>query len=205
MLHRMRSVALVLALFAGAAEADSRPAEVADLARALPKGWRIDYARNALVIRHVAPVRQSGVQYWNAHTTNAAMPTSASDTAITLQLRYRTEARWSDAQLAAAHTTNAVIYGKLNALRERYKIDDIHTGKGLPLPATPDERKRLAEYDAEYARTLRSLVQLPRCTLGALSLFDDETTYSQLSLVVDPPQVMREAFAIVELVKRRCR
>ena len=75
----------------------------------------------------------------------------------------------------------------------------------MPVPKTPDEDRRLHEYQAAYDKALARVTPVPRCTLGALSVFDDATTYQQLDLMVDPPIAMREAYAVVELVKRRCR
>jgi hypothetical protein len=199
--------ALVLLALAGSAHADS----VAGLQSALPSGWTLKVTKPAtdgrgeLAIVHTAPVKIAGVFYMNApYTTNVPRTAPAGAPTITLQLRYGIEARWSEARLEKVRAANNVIYKQLDGLRAKYRIDDIKTGKGMPLPSTPDEEKRLADYQAEYDKTIAKVTRVPRCTLGELSLFDDEHTYEQLKYQVEPASAMREAFAIVELVKRRC-
>jgi hypothetical protein len=185
--------------------AASPSGDLASLARALPSGWKLTTTATTLVVEARSRVRVSGRYLDNApHTTNIYVPAAPSNPQITLALVYRTEPRWSAEKLASARAANAPIFATLATLRARYRIAEIRTSKGRPLPATPDEQQRLAEYEREYQRTRAQLVKLPRCTLDNLSIFDGEDTYAQLGLVVDPPSVMREAFAVVELVKRRC-
>lgn len=205
---RFALVVPALLALAGTARAES----VAGLSSALPAGWKLTVTKPAsdgrgeLAIVHVAPVKIAGMFLPNAPSyTNVPQKAPADAPTITLQLRYTTEPRWSDAKLDKTRAANAVIYKQLNALRAKYRIDDIKTGKGMPLPSNPDEEKRLAEYQVEYDKTLAQVTRLPSCTLGDLSVFDDERTYSQLKFSVEPASAMREAFAIVELVKRRCR
>jgi hypothetical protein len=158
-----------------------------------------------LAIEARAPVRVSGHYLDQPHTTNIYVPSTAASPQITLALRYRTEPRWTERKLAEARLANAPVYATLTALRLRYRIAELRTVNNRPAPATPAEHQRLAEFEREYQRARLQLVQLPRCALDDVSVFDDGTTYAQLGLVVDPPAVMREAFAIVELFKRRCR
>jgi hypothetical protein len=199
------AIGIVLIVSASVAHAD--PA-VDGLSRALPRGWHLTTTPGGeLVIRHPAPVRVAGRHLENEppHTANLPVAAPAGGPEITLALRYRLEPAWSTAQLAAARTSNAKVYADLRDLRARHNLDAIHTSKGRPLPATPDEQSRLAAYQADEAVALARLIRLPRCTLGTSSLFDGPETYAQLDLMVDPPGVMREAYAIVELVNRRCR
>ncbi len=206
---RARALALATAALACAiapARADRPRASrdpIASLARALPAGWQLVRAADTITIRHRAPVRLAGYHLMNAHTGNVPVRAPVDAPTITLALRYHVEPRWSPTRYAAARAANRRVHAELVQLRDHYRIDDIHTSKGLPLPATDDERKRLAAYQAAESNTRRTLQPLPRCTLGGLALFD-EGTYDQLDLMVDPPGAMREAFAIVELVKRRC-
>ena len=79
------------------------------------------------------------------------------------------------------------------------------TSKGRPAPASADEKARLDAYEAARARLTARQVLLPRCTLGDASVFDGEDTYAQLTLQVDPPEVMAQAHRIVELMKQHCR
>lgn len=207
MLVGVRTVLALLVVVAGLANAES----VADLQSALPAGWKLTLIRpttdagGELVISHTAPVKLAGMYFENAHITNTPQKAPADAPTITLELRYRLQPKWSDDQVAKAQATNAAIGKQLEALRTKYRIDDIPTGKGMPLPATADEQKRYADYQADYAKVVAQLVKLPRCTLGGMSVFDDDKTYSQLKYQVEPASAMREAFAIVELVKRRCR
>ncbi len=201
-------IALIVATGAGLAGAGGDPA-IASLSRALPSGWRLtvnpDSGGRSLVIWHVAPVRIAGRHTENSPYTGN-MPVMARDSSpvVTLALRYRVEPAWNPQQLADARAANAKIYAEIAVLRARYQIDLIATSKGRTLPRSPDEEHRLADYQREEALQIGKLVQLPRCTLGTSSLFDSAETYGQLDLMVDPPGTMREAYAIVELVKRRC-
>lgn len=124
---------------------------------------------------------------------------------VTIELRYRLEPRWTAEQVAAAEATNRQIGGELGALAARYRIDAIRTSKGRPLPASADEKARLDAYEAARARLTARRIKLPRGTLGAASVFDGEDTYAQLTLQVDPPEVMTQAHRIVELMKQTCR
>jgi hypothetical protein len=186
------------------ATAHADPA-IANLAGALPAGWQLTTTKGELVIHRTEPVRVAGHHLANPHVGNLPVATAPTAPKITLELRYRIDPKWSPQRLADVQAANRKIYAALTALRARHRIDEIRTSKGLPLPATPDEEQRLAAYEAERARTLAQVQPLPRCTLGASSLFDSARTYAQLDLMVDPPGAMREAYAIVELVKRRCR
>lgn len=175
------------------------------LANALPAGWRLSIAKHELVIRHLAPVRAVGHYSIDAtYTGNQYVAAQPSSVSIAVELRYRIEPAWSKQRIADARETNAKVYRELVALRARYRIDEIHSGHGQLLPETPDERQRVTVFESEYAQALGHLVTLPHCTLGGTSLFDSPATYSQLDMMVDPPGVMREAYAIVALVKRRC-
>lgn len=201
----MRAALLLLGL---TATAHGDP--IRDLEKALPAGWQIRLAggagRGELVIVRPRPVRLAGKYYANAsHLSNAPVSAPVDAPTLTLALRYRYEAKWSDGRLAGAKAVNERVGKELETLRARYRIDAIRTAKGTPLPETPEEEKRLADFQIEYQRVVAKLIKLPRCTLGDLSVFDDEETYRQLDLMVDPPIAMREAFAVVELVKRRCR
>jgi hypothetical protein len=204
MLDGMRALVVLLALGLGLGLSAADP--VRELQRSLPGGWRVIRTGGDLVIRHDAPVRIAGKYHPNSvHMGNAPVLAPATAPSVVLALRYRLEPAWSEAKLETARTTNKKVYAELVALRARFRLDDIPTGKGTPLPRNPDEQQRLVDHDTAYQATLARLVQLPRCTLGGSALFDSTDTYAQLDLMVDPPIVMREAYAIVELVKRRCR
>jgi len=203
-------VAIVVGALAGAAsfargERRVEPDAVAALRRSLPTGWTLAIENGDLVIRHATPVRVAGHHLVSAHTGNIPVLAPPDAPTITLELRYRLERRWTAAQLATARRANAQLQVRLRALRDRYRIDELGTIEGAPRPSSEDERRRLADYRRSFDRAVVQLVQLPRCTLGGLSVFDDEQTYRQLDTMVDPPAAMREAYAIVELVKRRCR
>jgi hypothetical protein len=180
----MRGGIVAAALLASAiARAGGDPA-IARLEHSLPTGWSLLATDTELVIRHDKPV----------YTTKAGV---AGGPEITLELRYHLEPRWTDKQLADARATNAKLRAELAAVRAKYKIDGAAA-------ATDADRARLAAYDAERARIEARQVKLPRCTLGASSLFDGPDTYAQLTLAVDPAQAMTEARAIAELVKKQC-
>lgn len=207
----MRVFAIGIVAVATAASAEPRGAprahpEVESLAKALPAGWHVTIGGGDLVIERSAPVHRIGMYLENSpHNTSSYVPASTTGPAITLALRYRIAPRWTANELVGARAANAKLYAELAALRARHRIDDIPTSKGRPLPATADDQRRLTAYEADHARISRRLVRLPRCTLGDSSVFDSAETYGQLDLIVDPPSAMREAYAIVELVKRRCR
>ncbi|MBA2543568.1 MAG: hypothetical protein H0V17_28260 [Deltaproteobacteria bacterium] len=195
---------LVLALLGVGGWAVADP--VRDLQRSLPNGWRAIRSSGELVIRRDAPVRIAGKYYpGSQHMSNAPVLAPPVAPKTVLEMRYRLEPAWTAAKLDATRAANAKVYAELVALRARFRLDDIPTGKGTPLPRNVDEQQRITAHDAAYQITLARLIQLPRCTLGGTALFDSSATYQQLDLMVDPPIAMREAYAIVELVKRRCR
>ncbi len=198
----MRLVTLALVLAAGTSAADP----VGELQRALPAGWKVITSKSELTIERLVPVQITGKFLPNAaHYGNA--PTLAPPSAPTekLRLRYRTEPAWSAARLAQITEANKQIYAELQPLRVKFKIDDIATGKGMPLPKTSEEQQRLHDYQAAYEAVLARVTAVPQCTLGKVSVFSDRSTYQQLDLMVVPEIAMREAYAVVELVKRRCK
>lgn len=201
MLGAMRVLAVAL-LFAGTAAADP----VSDLQRALPGGWKVTTGNSELTIERLTPVQISGRFLPNAaHYGNAPTVAPASAPTEKLRLRYRTEPAWTASRLAQVTESNKKIYAELQPLRAKYKIDDIATGKGMPIPKTPDEEQRLQDYQAAYDAVLARIVAVPQCTLGKVSVFSDRSTYQQLDLMVVPEIAMREAYAVVELMKRRCK
>jgi hypothetical protein len=185
------------------ASAGTDPA-IARLERALPRGWSLLATDTELVIRHDRPVYAEGRHLANEPPDSP--PTGiAGGPLVTLELRYRLEPKWPAAQLAAARAANAKIYDARKALATQYRIDELRDRKSAePVAKTADEQKRIDAYRAAAGKLEAALVQLPRCTLGASSLFDGPDTYAQLSLVVDPAQAMKEAYAIVEVVKKQC-
>lgn len=202
MLGAMRVLAVACLLFAGTVAADP----VSDLQRALPGGWKVTTTKSELTIERLTPVQISGRFLPNAaHYGNAPTVAPASAPTEKLRLRYRTEPAWTAARLAQVTESNKKIYAELQPLRAKYKIDDIATGKGMPIPKTPDEEQRLRDYQAAYDAVLARVVAVPQCTLGKVSVFSDRSTYQQLDLMVVPEIAMREAYAVVELMKRRCK
>jgi hypothetical protein len=199
----MRGSMLVLVTLTASAGAAPDP-DIEGLAKALPAGWHLAVSGADLTITRDERVRVGGRHLPNEPGTGN-IPIVARGPEITLALRYHVAPRWSGAQHARARAQNDKIAAQLAALRQRYRIDDIHTSKGLPIPRDADEQQRLTAYESERSALTAQLARTPRCTLGASSLFDDAETYSQLDLVVEPNTAMREAYAIVELVKRRCR
>jgi hypothetical protein len=207
----MRLAIVVLACLAGGAAADrtSRFGTFDDLKKALPAGWRLTLANNVsargeLVISRSQQVRVAGRHLANAHYGNAPVVAPPTNPPITLELKFRVEMPWTAQRLADIKDSNAVVDKTLIALRAKHRIDEIKTSKGRPLPSTPDEHRRLGDYEVESARVRALKVALPRCTLDGLYLFDDDATFRTLELMVDPPIAMREAYAIIELIKRRC-
>jgi len=197
------SIAWPIALVAGVASAQADPA-FDRLEAALPPGWSLLATGSELVIRHDRPCYVTGAHHANAPAVETRAPAVGAGPLVTIELRYRIEPRWTEAQFAAAQATNDRLGGELRALAARYKVDAIHHSKGRPLPANPDERARLDAYEAGHARIAARMVKPPRCDLGGSSVFDGEDTYAQLALEVDPPEVMTQAHRIVALVKQHC-
>ncbi len=200
----MRLVLGVLLAIGVAGPSSADP--VSALQTALPAGWKVVTTRDTLTIERTRPVKIAGQYLPNAESfSNVPKSAPASAPTEVLRLRYRTEPAWSATRLAQVTAANRKVYAEIEPLRVKYQIDGIGTAKGIPLPKTTDEQRRLRDYQAAYDNILARIAPVPRCTLGTLSVFDDATTYRQLDLMVDPPIAMREAYAVVELVKRRCR
>lgn len=212
-----RSIAIGIWLVA-ASTAAADPA-LDQLERALPAGWSLLATGSELVIRHdrpcyvigtggTRPGAHPGASHDGAPATEAGArpaPAVAAGPVVTIELRYRLEPRWTAPQVTAARAANDRIDGELRTLASRYRIDAIRTSGGRRVPASADEQARLDAYESARARLAARRVHLPRCTLGDASVFDGEDTYAQLTLQVDPPEVMTQAHRIVELVKQHCR
>jgi hypothetical protein len=201
-------MSIAVGILAAAGIATAAPDPFDRLEKELPPGWTVLATGSELVFRHDRPCYVTGRRHDNApadESQRSAPPAPpGGGPLVTIELRYRLEPRWTEPQIAAARATNDKVAGELRALAARYRIDAIHHSKGRPLPTTPDERARLDAYEAEHARLTARLVKLPRCSLGDASVFDGDDTYAQLSLEVDPPDVMAQAHRIIELMKSRC-
>jgi hypothetical protein len=207
MARRRMPIALPILLVAAVAAAEADP-EIDRLEAALPPGWTLLATGSELVIRHDRPCYVTGTHHDNAPAIEARSSAVRSGPVVTpvvtIELRYRLEPRWSDAQLAAAGAINDKLGAELRALAAKYNVDAIHHSKGRPLPANPDERARLDAYEAGQARIAARMVKLPRCDLGNASVFDGDDTYAQLQLEVDPPEVMTQAHRIIAVMKQHC-
>lgn len=213
------AIAIGIGISLAAAAAGADPA-LDRLESGLPPGWSLLATGSELVLRHDRPCYLTGARRDSAPPTGDAGGSSGASGAsgakegpsvagggpmVTIELRYRLEPRWTAQQIAAARAANDRIAGELRTVASRYRIDAIHSSKGRPQPTTADERARLDAYEAARSRLTARLVQLPRCTLGEVSVFDGSDTYAQLALRVDPPEAMAEAHRVVELMKQHCR
>lgn len=193
MLAAMRSTAALgfaLALGALGHPVHADPPSLATLEKALPAGWTLLATDSELVLRHDRP----------CYRGEAAAPTKRDGALITLELRYKLGPAWTPAQYADARKANAAVAQELEAARARYRIDAIKA----PAHPTADERARLDAYAHAETTAASHRVREPLCTLGDDAIFDGDETYAALAHPIDPPEAMREARAVVELVKRTC-
>jgi hypothetical protein len=204
MVPRSISIPVSIGIAIGVLGATASAAPTDALEQALPPGWSLLVTSSELVIRHDRPCYVTGREHESAPATEVHAPAAGSGTMITVELRYKLEPRWTDAQLAAARATNDRLGAELRALAARYNLAAIRTSKGKPQPATADERARVEAYDAAAARVTAKLVRLPRCSLADTSVFDGPDTYAQLVLKLDPPEVLTQAHQILELMKQHC-
>lgn len=172
-----------------------------DLEKALPAGWTMLATGSELVFRHDKPV------YVAAGAAKAKVKPAATPSGplVNLELRFRLEPKWSAPQVAAARQANDKVASDLRALTAKYHLEQIHHDKGKPVPANADERARIAAYDSEHARIAKRIVPVPHCAIGDVSVFDGEDTYAQLSLQLDPPEVIPEAHRVLAVIQQRCR
>ena len=199
----MMSVAIGVLVVAQTAAAQPDPVLDA-LDKALPSGWTLLVTDTELVIRHDRPCYLTGTRQENAPAVETKTASPGAGPLVTIQLRYHLEPRWTDKQLSTAKASNEKLGAELRALAAKYRIDAIPRSKGRPHPTNPDERARLDAYETARTKLTARLVKLPRCSLGDASVFDGDDTYAQLSLEVDPPEVMAQAHRVVELMKQHC-
>ena len=191
-----------------------------DLEKALPPGWTMLATGSELVFRHDKPVYVAAAPHANppkpvpTSTTLPGAPLSPAQAKpapasggplVNLELRFRLEPRWNPPQIATAKQANDKTASDLRALSAKYRIDQIRHDKGKPVPANADERARVAAYDSERAKVAKRIVPVPHCAIGEVSVFDGEDTYAQLSLSLDPPEVIPEAHRVLALLQQRCR
>ena len=209
MLAAMRALAIGIVwitwLLAGIASAD-RAATIDDLGRGLPKGWRFTRTAKELTIERTKTVRVGG---WHSvgspsHGNQYVIP-EAGAAEVTLRVRYRIVPAWDAERYAAVGRHNAQVAEQVRLAHVKYKIAEIPKGEGDYKPRTDAERARLAEYESLVAKHYTTMLPLPSCEIGAYSLFDIGDTKEQLRMMVEPTTAMRELYAVVELVKRRCR
>jgi hypothetical protein len=198
------AMTLAIAALAARTATAQRNAALDQLESALPSGWSLLATGSELVIRHDRPCYTTGAPHAQARTGEPRSASAHTGPLVTVELRYRLEPRWTPAQLAAAQATNDRLAAELRAAAARYAIDAIPKIKGKPAPANPDQRTRLAAYDAAHTQLTARMVKLPRCHLGEASVFDGDDTYAQLSLDLDPPEATAEARRIVQLMAQHC-
>jgi hypothetical protein len=205
-------MSIAVGILATARAAAAEPDPFDRLEKELPPGWSLLSTGSELVFRHDRPCYVTGAHREKAPAVEArgpapsgAMPAPpGGGPLVTIELRYRIEPRWTDQKLAATRAANDKVEGELRALAARYNLGAIHQTKGRRLPASADERVRLVAYEAARAPLAARLITLPRCSIGDASVFDGADTYAQLSLAVDPPEVMTQARHIIELMTARC-
>ncbi len=194
------AIPLLVGGLAGIARADDG---FAALERSLPSGWTMLTTDTELVIRHDRPCFRTG-----EHQPNDPVPASpkgkGDGALVTLELRYHLEPRWTPAQHAEAKRANGAVAAEVKALRDRYRIDAIHVAKGSYTPANADERARVDAFQKAERAAQRMAVHEPMCALGDQSLFDGEETYAGMKHDIDPPEALKQAHAVVELVKKSC-
>jgi hypothetical protein len=207
MLAPMRALAIgiVAWVLAGSASAD-RVASLDDLGRGLPKGWKFTRTAHEITIERTQPVRVGG---WHrlgsaSHGNQYVLPDVDAEE-VTLRVHYRIVPAWDAKRYAAVGRHNAQVAEQVRLAHDKYKIAEIPRPHGYYAPRTDAERTRLAEYQSLAAKHYATMVALPSCEIGAYSLFDVGDTKEQLRMMVQPTTAMRELYAVVELVKRRCR
>ena len=196
----MRLQILLVCLAGSTASADP----VEDLQKQMPGGWTVLATEHELVMRHDKPCFVTPT-HENAPGSAAPNPCMGDDgQLVTIELRFHLEPKWSQKQLDAARGTNERVGAEVKVARDRYRVDAIHQSKGRPLPATPDERKRLSAFEKEEAQLRARAVKTPMCTLGDESVFDGDETYALLKMKIDPPSAGAEAFKALEALKKLC-
>ena len=205
MLAAMRALAIgIVCMLAGSAAADRT--SIDELGRGLPKGWRFTRTARELTIERAQPVRIGG---WHrmghaSHGNQYVVPEPEAEQ-VTLHVRYRLAPAWDAKRYADVGRHNAQVAEQVRLAYTKYKIAEIPQHRGLLLPRTDAERARVAEYESLVAKHYATMIALPSCELGGYSLFDIGETKQQLRMMVEPTTAMRELYAVVELVKRRCR
>jgi len=185
--------AVFLVLCCGLASADP----VDDLQKAVPSGWTVLATDHELVLRHDKPC-------YTAATKNGNVCAGNDGPMVTLELRFKVEPKWTQAQLDAARAANDKLVDERKAARDKYRIDAIVSDHGVAKPANADEKKRLSAFEKADERLRGREVKTPMCTWGEHSIIDGDETYAPLKLVVDPPSALTEAHRALDALKKAC-
>lgn len=188
----MRAAVLLVCL-AGTASADP----VEDLQRAVPSGWTVLATDHELVLRHDKPC-------YTAATKNGNVCAGNDGPMVTLELRFKVEPKWTQAQVDAARAANDKLTDERKAARDKFKIDAIKSDHGVAKPANADEKKRLSAFEKADERLRGREVKTPMCTWGDRAIIDGDETYAQLKLKVDPPAAITEAHQALDALKKAC-
>ena len=196
MLAMMRRLGLLTIplLVSLATVAYAEDASFVALEHSLPRGWTMLATDSELVIRHDRP----------CFRTEQVTKQKGDGALVTLELRYRLETKWTPAQFTDAKRANDAVAAEVKTLRDKFKIDQLKQLKGQPQPATADERTRLDAFAKAEVQVQRKAIRLPMCALGDQSVFDGDETYQGLKQPIDPPEALKEANAVVELVRKHC-
>ena len=162
-----RWIACAVLLGARIAAADKDQA-LGRLEKALPAGWSLLAAEDELVIRHDRPVY---------------CPTHPNGPLVTLELRFKLDAKWTPERYAEAKAMNDKLAAELAAQKPKLSAK---------------------AYEAAAAKAKAREARLPVCTLDRASIIERPDTFAQLDLDLDPPAAKTEGLQIRELVEKHC-
>ncbi len=164
-MKRWIACAVLLAAPIAAAERDQA---LGRLEKALPAGWSLLAAEDEVVIRHDRPVY---------------CPTHPNGPLVTLELRFKLEAKWTPERYAEAKAANDKLAAELAAQKAKLSAK---------------------AYDAAVAKAKLREVRVPVCTLDRASIVERPDTFAQLDLDLDPAEAKTEGLKIRDLVEKRC-
>lgn len=185
--------ALILLCLGGVASADP----VDDLQKAVPSGWTVLATDHELVLRHDRPCYSTGSKTGNVCG-------GADGPMVTLELRFKVEPKWTQAQIDAARAANDKLTDERKAAREKFRIDAIHADHGVAKPANADEKKRLSAFEKADEKLRAREVHTPMCTWGEHAILDSDEVYAVLKMKVDPQSASTEAHQALDALKKAC-
>ncbi|MFI5150349.1 MAG: hypothetical protein ACHQRM_11500 [Bacteroidia bacterium] len=220
----MRTILLISFLFLAflqpaVAQTIESDAVLKNIRSQVPEGWVMELKDKKLVIYRKDSVwtksvnkmnMQAQIKKMNAEERAANFKKTGKRTRA--MISYRLDTKWTLKAIKAAEDQNKKTYMQVSRLPAKFKIETLYDsilsekGGDFYIAKTNEDKVQIKNYEAEKARLLKNIVQVPFLQTEKYSLFPDICTGAEDAFTdVYPEQATSELYKIRNSVTEVCR